>query len=158
MTAQPLVSIGMAVHNSEATLASAIQSLMNQTYTNWELLLADDGSSDNSLAIARSFNDPRIRIFTDGENRGLAKRLNELVAVARGELFARMDADDIAYPERFARQVAILTANPVVDLLGTSAIVFNGLGEPVSLMRCRQTLVEFCRRPWNGFNVLIHPT
>src|SRR5512135_1398022 len=119
---QPLVSIGMPVRNNEATLALAIRSILEQTYTNWELLLIDDGSSDGTLRVMRGFTDERIRIFSDGLSLGLPDRLNQAIDASRGEYFARMDGDDVSYPRRLGRQVDYLRHHPQVDLVGAWAI------------------------------------
>jgi glycosyltransferase involved in cell wall biosynthesis len=86
----------------------SIRSLLNQSYGDFELLLCDDGSDDQGLAIAHSFNDPRVICWSDGRRLGLAARLNECIDRARGLYLARMDADDIAYPDRLAQQMAFL--------------------------------------------------
>ena len=112
------VTIAMAVYNSARTLADAIESIRWQTLPDWKLLLVDDGSRDASLAIARSFADPRIEVIADGRNLGLATRLNQLVDRTTTPLFARMDADDIAWPRRLEAQLALLDAQPAVDLAG----------------------------------------
>jgi glycosyltransferase involved in cell wall biosynthesis len=123
----------------------------------WELILMDDGSTDASLNIARGFADPRIRIHADGLRLGLAARLNQAIDQARATYFARMDADDIAYPERMARQLAYLDAHPEVDLLGSSMLVFEGEGEPIGLFPTRAEHELICARPFSGF-YLAHPT
>jgi glycosyltransferase involved in cell wall biosynthesis len=92
---QPLVSIGMPVFNCERTLSTAIQSILNQTYANWELIIIDDGSKDKTLEIAKSFRDPRIEVINDGQNQRLPIRLNQAIALSRGKYFARMDGDDV---------------------------------------------------------------
>jgi glycosyltransferase involved in cell wall biosynthesis len=154
----PLVSIILPAYNAEKTVADAITSILLQTYSNWELLFIDDGSSDATLAIARKFAaDPRIKILADGRNKKLTARLNEGIDQGSGKYFARMDADDICFPDRLARQVAYLEAHPEIDLLGTGAILFNDAGNLVGLFPLRQTHAEICRRPWNGF-YLPHPT
>ena len=121
----PLVSIGLPTFNCEKTLAIAIRSILNQTYGNWELLLMEDGSSDRTLEVARSFSDPRISVFTDHSHKGRVPRLNQAVAMSRGEYFARMDADDVAYPERLERQAEYLAWHPDIDLLGCGILVFG---------------------------------
>ncbi len=104
----PVITIAMPFYNSAATLELAIRSLLNQSYGDFELLLCDDGSDDQGLAIARSFNDPRLICWSDGRRLRLAARLNECIDRARGRYLARMDADDIAYPDRLAQQLAFL--------------------------------------------------
>ena len=90
----------MPVFNCAGTVAQAICSILNQTVEDWELLIIDDGSTDNTLEIAASFDDPRISVTRGEENKGLPARLNECVSRARGKYFERMDQDDIAYPGR----------------------------------------------------------
>ena len=97
---QPLVSIGMPVFNCEKTLIPAVNSILNQTYSNWELFLLDDGSKDKTLEIANSFKDSRIKVIVDGLNKKLPSRLNQAIEMSQGKYFARMDGDDISYPER----------------------------------------------------------
>jgi glycosyltransferase involved in cell wall biosynthesis len=81
---EPLVSVGLQFYNNESTLRYAIQSILNQTYQNWELILHNDGSTDGSYEIARSFSDQHIRLFTDAVNKGRPERLNESLQIARG--------------------------------------------------------------------------
>ncbi|MHB1143148.1 MAG: glycosyltransferase family 2 protein [Sulfuricaulis sp.] len=157
MTETPLVSIGMPVFNSEKTLAPAIRSILNQTYRDWELLIVDDGSTDRSLQIAQGFRDARIRVIAGGERRGIAVRLNQLVAAGRGKYFARMDGDDIAFPARIERQVSHLEAHPEIDLLGAAVIVFRNDGSLAGRMPVEQSHAAICARPCSGF-YLPHPT
>jgi glycosyltransferase involved in cell wall biosynthesis len=123
-----LVSIGMPAFNCARTLSDAIHSILLQTFTDWELLIVDDGSTDETVSIARSFSDPRIRVFTRSDNQGLPTRLNECVGLARGQYFARMDADDVSYSKRLELQLAYLRAHPEIDLVGGSISIFLGAG------------------------------
>lgn len=154
---EPLVSIGMPIFNCEKTLKVAVRSLLNQTYSHWELLLIDDGSEDQTLNIALSFKDQRIRVIADGLNQKLASRLNQAIALSQGKYFARMDGDDIAYPERLKSQVEYLEQHPEIDLLGTKYLVFDGQGNPMGITRYNLEHNEICHRPRAGFNIL-HPT
>ena len=113
------VTIGIPFYNAEKYLGDAIQSVVNQTYIHWELILLDDGSTDGSLDIAKSFKDNRIHLITDGENKGLIFRLNQLTSLVSGEYYARMDADDIMHFDRIAIQLDYLKSNPEVDVIGT---------------------------------------
>ena len=115
-----LVTIGIPFYNCEKYLAYAIQSVINQSYENWELILLDDGSTDSSLNIANSFIDKRISVISDGTNKGLIHRLNQITVMAKGKYYARMDADDIMQVERIARQVSFLNSHLEVDLVGSS--------------------------------------
>ncbi|MDE3136081.1 MAG: glycosyltransferase [Acidobacteriota bacterium] len=153
----PLVSIGMPVWNCEKTIGAAIRSILNQTHGNWELLVIDDGSTDGTLREARRFVDSRIRVHADGCQRGLVPRLNEAVKLSRGEYFARMDGDDVSFPERLEMQLTYLDWNPAVDLVGAGVIVFRGEGEVLGTRALPLTHEEICRRPQSGFH-LAHPT
>jgi glycosyltransferase involved in cell wall biosynthesis len=157
MQNHPLVSIAMPVCNAEKTLALAIRSIMQQTYKNWELLLIDDGSVDQSIELIRDFHDRRIKITRDGQNLGLATRLNQAVDIAQGEYIARMDADDVAYPERLQRQVDILQSNRGLDLVAVRTLAITAEDEPVGIMPFFETHVELSAQPWKGF-YLAHPT
>jgi glycosyltransferase involved in cell wall biosynthesis len=153
----PLVSILLAFHNGQANLLLAIRSLREQTYSNWELILLNDGSSqyiDHGLLEGQ---DSRIKLIDGSKRLGLAARLNQGLEIACGQYIARMDADDIAYPERLCAQVEFLEANREIDLLGTGATVFNNRFGPVGKTRTHPTHEEICARPWSGF-CLAHPT
>ena len=157
MVSQPLISIAMPVHNAARTLHRAVSSVIWQTYPHWELILIDDGSTDATGRIAAGFSDSRIKIVSDNRKLGLAARLNQALDICRGEYFARLDADDIAYPERLQRQVEFLQQHAEIDLLGTGAVVFGNDGAAVGIFPQRQTHDEICRNPWSGF-YLAHPT
>jgi len=130
------VTIGVPFYNSEKYIGTAIRSILSQTFDDFELILSDDGSTDASLDIARSFNEPRIKIISDGVNRGIVYRLNEQIKLARGEYFARMDSDDIMFPDRIEKQVNYLNENRSADVIGSHAIVIDSdnsiLGKRIS--------------------------
>lgn len=153
----PLVSIGMPVLNCGATIRPAVQSILNQTFRDWELLVMDDGSRDDTLEARRELADARVRVFADGEHRGLVARLNQAIEVSRGKYFARMDGDDVSYPERLARQVEFLEAHPEVDLLAGGIVVFGRDGQLLGTREVPTQHESICRRPWAGF-YLAHPT
>src|SRR5690349_10645893 len=110
----PLVTVGIPFFNNASSLSDALRSIFAQTFTDWELILADDGSTDESLSIARSVRDPRVMVMSDGGNRGLVFRLNQITSAARGKYIARMDADDLSHPARLQRQVSLLERDPVL--------------------------------------------
>lgn len=118
--AEPRISVAMSVYNNAPFLAEAIESILGQTFGDFEFLIVDDGSRDGSGAIIDAYaaRDPRIRAIHQ-ENRGLVASLNRLIDEARAPLIARMDGDDIALPERFERQVAFLDAHPDHGVVGT---------------------------------------
>jgi glycosyltransferase involved in cell wall biosynthesis len=154
---QPLVSIGMPIFNCETTLRSAVNSILNQTYSNWELILIDDGSNDKTLEIANSFNDSRIKVIADRLNLKLPTRLNQAIDLSKGKYFARMDGDDISYPQRLEIQVDYLENHPEIDLLGTGIIIFDRHGNPRGKYSQEKSHAEICSRPWANFG-MAHPT
>ena len=104
-----LVYVGIPFYNAEKYLDYAIRSVLNQTYTNWKMTLIDDGSTDSSLALARKYtSDTRVKVISDGRNKGLVYRLNELVKLSDCKYFVRMDADDIMHPQRLEKQLRYL--------------------------------------------------
>ena len=115
-----LVSVVMTVYNQEKYLAEAIESILNQTYEKFELIIIDDGSTDDTLNIIRSYSmsDKRIR-YLARENKGRVFSLNEAVKMSSGEYVAIMDSDDISYPERFEKEVDFLNRHMDVILVGT---------------------------------------
>jgi glycosyltransferase involved in cell wall biosynthesis len=114
----PRVSVLMAVYNAAPFLSQAIASVLSQTYHDFELIVVDDFSSDDSLAILQSFSDPRMRIIKHGATLGASIARNDALAAARGEFIAILDADDVCAPERLERQVAFLDGNANVGLVG----------------------------------------
>jgi len=127
------------------------------TYNNWELFLIDDGSTDQTLQLARHFEEPRIHTLSDGARRGLAARLNQAIELSRGVYFARMDGDDVAYPKRLERQINYLEAHSEIDLVGTAMMVFAENGEILGKRAGPQTHADICRRPTGAFR-MFHPT
>ena len=116
-----MISIGIPFYNAEAYLEDAIKSVLAQTFQEWELILLDDGSSDGSLNIAKKFEqlDARVRVLSDGLNKKLPARLNEIIREAKFNLIARMDADDLMDVERLEKQYDFLIKNPKYDLVTT---------------------------------------
>lgn len=106
------ITVLMPVYNGAAFVGEAIESILSQSYRDFEFLILDDGSTDDTLPIIRSFRDPRIRLMVHPINRGLQYTLNEGIDLAAHDLIARMDADDISHPWRLEKQVAYMAANP----------------------------------------------
>ena len=129
MTA-PLVSVILPVFNGSRYLRQAIDSVLAQTLAEFELLVIDDGSSDDSAQIAMSYSDPRIRVIRK-ENEGLSSTLNLGVSMARTELIARMDCDDISKHGRLEKQFRFLSRNPEVVAVGTAATVIDAEGSRI---------------------------
>jgi glycosyltransferase involved in cell wall biosynthesis len=120
MASAPVISVLMAVHNGEKFLAKAVESILDQTFGDFEFLIVDDGSVDNSKAMLSTYaaRDARVRIISQS-NQGLTKSLNIALQSARGEFIARFDADDISLPRRFEQQVSALRSDPSLVLIGS---------------------------------------
>jgi glycosyltransferase involved in cell wall biosynthesis len=153
----PLVTVVLPVRNAGPLLLAAVASIRAQTYSHWELLLMDDGSDDGFVERVACVQDERIRVVRGDSSLGIATRLNQGIALARGSLVARMDADDVSFPQRLECQVRTLLANNRLDLLGTSTLMVDEQGEPVGLLPRALDHAELVRRPWRGF-YLAHPS
>lgn len=119
-----LVSIIMAVYNSEKHIKETIDSILEQTHSHFELIIVDDCSEDSSLELVKSYNDFRIRIIQNNENIGLPNSLNKAISETKGFYIARMDSDDICFPNRIERQIEYLEKHNL-DIVGTSIICFS---------------------------------
>lgn len=150
------VTIGLSVYNDEEFIEDCINSILNQTHSNFKLIIVDDGSTDNSLNIIRGFNDSRIELYVDGENKGLPVRLNQIAKLTRTDYLARMDADDIMHIKRLETQLNILKNNQEIDVLGCNSY---SLTRPKTIVGTQEELetstvsTELKRRVR-----LIHPT
>lgn len=154
---KPVISIIMPFYNVEAYLATCIYSIQRQSFKAWELLLIDDGSTDRSLNIAQHFlSDSRIKLFSDGVNKGLAPRLNEGIEAAEGEYIARMDADDFMVSSRLETQYSFMMLNPEVDVIGSYAFAIDGENKIIGLIR--QDLPETFDKLLISGNFFCHPT
>lgn len=125
MSNAPKVTVLMPVYNVALYVAEAINSILNQTYKDFELLIINDGSIDNTRDEVLKFSDTRIRFVENEKNIGLANTLNKGLELARGEYIARMDGDDISLPERLAKQVAILNSRREIDICGAGYRFFG---------------------------------
>jgi glycosyltransferase involved in cell wall biosynthesis len=125
MKLSPSVTVLMPVYNSEAYLRETIESILSQTFTNFEFLVINDGSTDKTEEILKSIDDKRVRILKNKINMGLIETLNKGLYNSRGNYIARMDADDIMYPDRLKRQFEFLKKHNEVDICGTAISVFG---------------------------------
>lgn len=119
------VSVIMAAYNSEQYIRNAIESILRQTFTDFEFLIINDGSSDKTLKIIKSYNDIRIKLIDNNKNLGLTKSLNIGMALAKGQYIARMDADDVSMPERLQKQVCFLDNHEDVGVVGSNMLYFG---------------------------------
>lgn len=151
------ITVAIPIYNAEKYLALAIQSVINQTFMDFELILLDDGSTDDSLTIAKSFNDKRIRVISDGKNKGLAERLNEIINLAKFDLIARMDADDVIPDYRLKLQYDYIIANPEKDLVSMGMAYIDGdtyYGHLVPKVKSNLTVNDM----YNGNSGICHAT
>lgn len=159
-TPSPRISVALSVYNGERFLPAAVESVLAQTFADFELLILDDGSRDSTPDLVMSYaaRDSRIRPIIR-ENRGLVASLNQLLAEARAPLVARMDADDICAPERFAQQLAFLDAHPEVGVLGTWTEDIDETGgvHPVAAPDHPVTHEDFLVAVEQGLPLLCHP-
>lgn len=139
------ISIGIPFFNAECYLEGAIKSIIQQSLKDWELILVDDGSTDNSLDIARSFaqKDTRIRVISDSLNKKLPYRLNQIIKESKGEYIARMDADDLIHPDRLRIQLEFLENNKNFDLVSTGIISINDKNQIKGIRKVDEIYSEF---------------
>lgn len=127
----PTVSVIMGIYNCESTLSDAIDSIISQTFTDWELIMCDDGSTDNTYEIAKKYSVRyrNIKLIKNNKNSGLAYSLNQCLKHVNGKYVARMDADDFCLPERFEKQVKFLDGNLEYQVVGSSVQLFDGIND-----------------------------
>lgn len=155
----PRISVLLTVYNAEEYVADAVESILGQSYPDFELLIVDDGSTDGSLDRLRELaaRDARIRLESR-PNTGLVPALNELLEVARGEYLARMDADDVSREDRFERQLAFLDAHPEVVCLGTATDQIDERSRLIRRPPLATTDHAIQEELLSGHNPLCHPT
>lgn len=124
----PLITVLMPVYNGEKYLKEAVESILNQTFRDFEFLIINDGSTDNSVGIIQSFNDSRLRLIHNESNLGLIKTLNKGFKLSRGKYIARMDCDDISLPKRLSAQASFMEKHQGIGVCGSWVKVI-GLGE-----------------------------
>jgi glycosyltransferase involved in cell wall biosynthesis len=154
----PAVTVLLGVYNGAQRLGRAIESVLAQTFADFELLVIDDASQDASVRIVEQLaaRDSRIRLLRNERNEGLGAVLHRGILEARADLIARMDADDVALPERLEKQVRFLSDHPRVDVLGTCAIDIDEDGRPLRERRVPTDHDTIVKLMWT--NPLIHPT
>lgn len=159
----PKVSVIMSVYNGEKYVKHAVESILAQTFKDFEFIIINDGSNDKTPEILATFDDPRIKIIHQTNNIGLTKSLNKGIQMAQGKYIARMDADDIALPERLERQVKFMDANPDVGIVGTAYYEIDANGRivgkkvfPLHDKELRKVLIRY--NPFFHASVMIRRT
>ena len=149
----PIISVLLPVYNAEHYIYESINSILKQTVTNFEFIIIDDCSTDNSLEIIKLFDDKRILVFKNEKNLGISETLNFGVSKAKGKYIARMDADDVACVDKFENQLKVFSENKKLVVCGTNAYVL-GTSNVIKVPENHQDILE-------GFfvkNMIIHPT
>ncbi|CAN5188047.1 glycosyltransferase [soil metagenome] len=121
----PRISVILPAYNAEEFIAEAIISILKQSYSDFELIIINDGSTDTTTQIISSFSNERIVLVNHSVNKGLIASLNEGISISKGEYIARMDADDVSYSERFKKQIEFMDKHPETGILGTSVTYFG---------------------------------
>lgn len=154
---RPLISVIVPTWNGASTAFLAIQSIRAQTYENWEMIVSDDASTDETLKIIERFADPRIHIIRNVNREGISVRLNQAISVCRGEFIARMDIDDVCFPKRFEKQFQFMTENRDIDIVGCSYMIIDdqNIARGTVVLPCSHAAIA--ARPWGGFP-LAHPS
>lgn len=149
MKKHPYISVVMPAYNSETFIAESIQSIVDQTYTNWELLIINDSSTDNTSQIIDTFcqKDPRIKHLKNKYSKGIVGALNTGLDAAQGDFIMRLDSDDIAVPERMQLQLDFLLKRKDIQILGGGYTPFSGAEQHETLMRPKNPILlrlHFC--------------
>ena len=130
------VSVLMSVYNGEKYLKEAIDSILGQTFKDFEFLIINDGSTDKTAHILKSYHDPRIKIINNGKNIGISKSRNKALNIAKGKYIAVMDADDISLPLRLEKEVGFLEQNKNIGLVGTDYLIISQNGKILHTVKC----------------------
>jgi glycosyltransferase involved in cell wall biosynthesis len=149
--AEPLVTVMISFYNCEKTLLDAVKSIFAQTFQNWELILLDGGSSDKSLEIARSINDPRVRVIGNGSYHTHPAALNLLIDMARGKYIANMDGDDFCSPKRLEKQLESFEKDKNLDVVGTGIIYVDDNNVPLGKRIPPSSHLDICKEPYRTF-------
>jgi len=150
----PRVSVVMAAYNDLRFIDAAVTSLLRQTYDDFELIIVDDGTRQPEVFSRLAALDPRVRVITSEQNQGTAAAANRGIAGSRGDVIARLDADDIAEPDRLAHQVALLDSDPALCLVGSWTMQMREQGEPIEV--CRWPVADLEIRWWILFQIPIN--
>ena len=151
----PKVSVIMSVYNDEKFVAQSIEGVLNSTYTDFEFIICNDCSTDGSSEIIKKYKDKRIIFFSNGQNQGLAKSLNNCIERAKSEYIMRIDSDDICLPDRMEKQVAYLDEHKDIAMCGTFAQVIDNSNNNVYIL---QRPIDVTVKDIFKNNSFIHPS
>lgn len=154
---KPLVSVIMGVHNGMPYLKEAVESILKQTYKNFELIIVEDASTDKTWEYLNKLRGKKIKLLRNKKNLGLARSLNKALSFAKGEYIARMDADDISLPSRLTEQLKFMMNNKNIDICGTWAAIVNEDGKRVAKAHYPKKDKEI-KQVLKWTTPLIHPT
>lgn len=157
MEDKPKVSVIMSVYNGMPYLNMAVGSILEQSYKNFEFIIVDDASEDDSWKYLVSKKDERIKLIRNKKNLGLARSLNIALRQANGDYIARMDADDISSPDRLRIQLKFMEGNPTTDICGLFVSVIDKQGKVIGIIKKPVTDKEIKRRLY-WLTPIIHPT
>lgn len=152
----PKISVIMSTYNGKKFIRRSVNSLLNQTYRDFEIIICDDGSTDGTLEILNQYDElhSNIKVIQNEQNLGLPGSLNRCIQIAKGEYLARMDDDDVSYPKRFEKEVEFLENNPEYTVVGTSRYFFDEEGIwGESINHGERTMIDI----FTG-NIFAHPT
>ena len=154
---KPKISVIMSVYNGMPFLKEAVESVLKQTYKNFEFIIIDDGSKDKSWQHLKSLKDARIKIIKNKKNLGLAASLNKALRHTLGDYVARMDADDVSYPERLTTQIKYMEKNPQIDICGSFVSVIDKDGKIIGQIKKPLTDSKI-KKELFWLPPLLHPT
>jgi glycosyltransferase involved in cell wall biosynthesis len=154
----PTVSVILPAYNGARFLKEAVDSIVLQTFQDWELILVDDGSTDHTPEIMKGYNDPRIRYLKNEENKGLVYSLNRAIEASTGRYIARMDADDFSQPDRLEKQVIFLESHPDIGVYDVRQQFIDDTGNPTDSFNSDITGTENILRKMPWFNCMGHPS
>ncbi len=153
------ISVIFPAYNAEKYISEAIESILSQTFHDFELIIVDDGSTDNTRSIIEKFSkkDSRIRPLFNEKNLGVVESLNRAIDISKGKYIARMDHDDISLPERLATQIRFFEEHPEIAAVGSNVILIDDKGDTIGIRRLPETPEEIGKFLVLG-NQLVHPT
>ena len=152
---KPELTIGVSFYNTSGTLIDLARCIFAQTFTDWEWILIDDGSTDGGCDLISRIEDPRVQVICEKVNRGRSYRYNYITRIARGDFIARFDADDLCHPTKFQKQIEFLRAHPHVDVVSTGMLCLGPGDVPLGRRTPKAITHEaICSRPLTEFGIV----